>query len=227
MVQRKSDKYIFILKLLKIIEIAYICQIELSILNIIILVKMSIYQLKITLKNIHPDIWRRIIIQSDISLDLMHYIIQDLMPWTDSHLYDFQQDDNHYITEKEHDQGMDCDGLVDEINLSDLLEKEKDKMIYNYDYGDGWEHEIILEKILEAEEGVEYPICTGGQRRCPPDDCGGPWGYQRLLDVLNDPEHGDYEMMREWVGLDEGEVWDPEYFDLQETNDNLPILTEE
>jgi hypothetical protein len=114
------------------------------------------------------------------------------------------------------DFGLECE---DENNykISQLLKKERDSLIYEYDFGDGWEHKIILEKILPYDASVKVPSCIKGKRSCPPEDCGGTWGYQNLLEIIKDPSHPEHEEMLEWLG---GE-FDPEYFDMEETNEIL------
>lgn len=185
---------------------------------------MDIYQLKITLKHIKPPIWRRVEVPSKISLEDLHRIIQVVMPWMGGHLYQFIQNNLYYTTKMDKDAGMESDGLVHKIKLTDALPKEKSKITYEYDFGDGWEHEVLVEKIFEAEKGVKYPRCTAGKRACPPDDCGGPWGYPQFLEILKDPKHPEHEGMKEWMDLDEDEEWDAEYFDVEETNQSLPKL---
>ena len=101
--------------------------------------------------------------------------------------------------------------------LSQLLKKEKDSLIYEYDFGDSWEHKILLEKILPDDGKTVLPVCIKGKRACPPEDCGGIWGYEELLGTISDPKHPDYEDMLEWLG---GE-FDPDEFDLEELNGDL------
>jgi hypothetical protein len=93
------------------------------------------------------------------------------------------------------------------------------KVRYAYDMGDGWEHEVLVEKILPAESGKRYPVCITGRRACPPEDCGGIWGYAELLQTIKDPKHEGYEERMEWLG---GE-FDPEAFDAEEVNALLPV----
>jgi len=100
--------------------------------------------------------------------------------------------------------------------LRDLLRVPNSKMIYTYDYGDNWEHELVLEKIMDYEGG-QLPVCLEGALACPPEDCGGIWGYYEMLEVLENPDHPEYEEMREWMGED----FDPEKFDLDKVNRQL------
>jgi hypothetical protein len=98
---------------------------------------------------------------------------------------------------------------------------EKDKFLYEYDFGDSWDHELRIEKVLPCEAGKRYPVCLTGRRACPPEDCGGIWGYASFLDAIHDPQHPEHEEMLEWIS---GE-FEPEAFDLDEVNRELQRLT--
>ena len=102
----------------------------------------------------------------------------------------------------------------EDFTLGQLCPKVKSKLIYEYDFGDGWEHTIEVQKIIEPEPGVEYPVCLVGKKACPPEDCGGIWGYYELLETISDPDADDHEDMVEWLGGD----FDPDAFDLAEVN---------
>ena len=108
------------------------------------------------------------------------------------------------------------------VKLSQLIPEEKFKFIYLYDFGDSWEHEILVEKVLEAEADIDYPICTKAKRACPPEDCGGIWGYQDFVEAVQDPEHPEHEEMLEWVGGS----FDPEEADPEEINEQLQLIPE-
>lgn len=103
------------------------------------------------------------------------------------------------------------------MRLSQALTSIGDKIEYQYDFGDGWEHEIVLEKVLPPEEGAKYPVCIKGRRACPPEDCGSIWGYEDLLLALQDPNHPDHDDLLEWVGGS----FDPEAFEPDEINELL------
>lgn len=163
----------------------------------------SIYQLKITLKGIRPPIWRRLLVASTTKLDGIHLILQIVMERSDSHLHEFIQ-------------GRDRYGMPDEefpsdakdearYRLDQLLKTEKEKLIYIYDFGDGWEHEVVLEKILPFQTGAVLPLCLKGSRACPPEDIGGIWGYAMFLEAMSDPDG----------------PFDPGHFDLAEVNKRL------
>jgi hypothetical protein len=179
----------------------------------------NIYQIQISLKGFKPRIWRRILIQSDLLLSDFHKIIQTSMGWTNSHLHHFIKNRTFYTLKMKDDDLWDEMDNVDykEMKIFDLLKKEKEIIIYEYDFGDSWEHEILLEKILPFGEKLKYPVCIAGKMNCPPEDCGGVWGYSKMLEILKQPEHEEYDSYIEWLG---GE-FDPEYFNQDEVNDLL------
>jgi hypothetical protein len=178
----------------------------------------SIYQLKVTLRGSRPPIWRRLQASGTTSLEKLHWIIQTAFGWTNSHLHQFIVDRQTYSLPE-----FELDEFGDEIKnerrakLGQLGLGPKSKFVYEYDFGDDWDHEIIVEKVLEKEAGVAYPRCTGGKRAGPPEDCGGVWGYERLQEVIKDPKDDEYESMMEWLGGG----FDPEHFDLEEINEQL------
>jgi hypothetical protein len=178
----------------------------------------SIYQVQIALAGSEPKIWRRVLIPSNLLLSDFHYIIQIVMGWTNSHLHQFIKNKMYYSIEMPDDDFWDDDHNIDYIQkktrISDLLTKEKEKIIYEYDFGDGWHHDIILEKILPVDSKIRYPVCIEGKMHCPPEDCGGVWGYANMLDILKQPTHEEYEEYLEWLG----DEFVPEYFDKNEVN---------
>jgi len=174
-----------------------------------------IYRIKVTLRHVAPPVWRRIEVPADIKLGKLHRILQATMGWTDSHLHAFRAGNTTYGVP---DPDYPRDETRNERNVRlDKVAGAGDKLVYEYDFGDGWEHEIEVEKVTEPETAVHYPRCTSGERSCPPEDCGGPPGYERLLEILRDPRHEEYGEMREWLGGD----FDPETFDLDEVNQAL------
>jgi len=175
----------------------------------------KVYQLKISLMGAKPPIWRRILVESDTHLSDLHKILQTTMGWYNAHLHQFIDRGEFYAPPSDWDEldTIDYSG----ISIDKLLKKEKGKIFYEYDFGDGWRHEILLEKILEKEPKTYYPVCIDGKNACPPEDCGGIWGYANLLEIMADPEHEEYEDMMDWLG---GE-FDPTAFDKEEVNDSL------
>ena len=175
----------------------------------------SIYQIKISLIGVKPPIWRTVLVASNIDLEIFHGVIQLAMGWTDSHLHQFIANNVFYgIPDDDFELEMEDES---KYKLSQLLSKEKDTLIYEYDFGDSWEHKILLEKILPFDTKTVLPVCIKGKRACPPEDCGGIWGYEELLETISDPKHPDHEDMLEWLGGD----FDPDEFDLEEINEDL------
>jgi hypothetical protein len=171
-----------------------------------------VYQLKITLRDSKPPIWRRVEVSANTSFYLLHCIMQGAMGWMNGHLHQFVKDEEHYgLPSKE-----DFFEVHDErkFKLSDLLLGEKDWIQYEYDFGDGWEHRVELEKVLSAEKGVKYPRIVKGKNACPPEDCGGIWGYMDLVETLKNRKHPDHASMLEWLGLESSDDFDPTAFDL-------------
>ena len=182
--------------------------------NVIHLKDYECYQLKITLNHIKPVIWRRFIVDSNIKLPDLHKVIQTVMGWTNSHLHQFVKDKKFYSEPEEDSHSKYID--YRKIRLNQIVSNEKESFLYEYDFGDGWEHKIILEKILKNHK-QKYPTCVDGKRNCPPEDCGGPFGYENLLDALTNSKHEDHKEMMEWIGGG----FDTEYFDIEEINEML------
>ena len=136
------------------------------------------------------------------------------MGWTNSHLHCFNVGRTTYAPREFEVEESENSRI---IKLSTVLKKEKSKILYEYDFGDSWNHDIILEKIVREEETGQIPRCTDGKRSCPPEDCGGTWGYIELLKTISNPKHEDYQSMMEWLD----EKFDPDYFNINEINHDL------
>ena len=176
---------------------------------------VPIYQIKVTLKGSKPPIWRRILVASDTRLGKLHRILQDVMGWTDSHLHQFIVGQTYYGVP---DPDFDLDVRSERtVPLNRVLQEPKDKIIYEYDFGDSWEHELLLEKVLPPDPEARYPLCLTGKRACPPEDCGGVWGYAEFLEAITSSEHEEHETMLEWIGG----RFDAEEFDVDEVNSSL------
>lgn len=176
-----------------------------------------IYQIQISLLESKPKIWRRVLIQSDMLLSDLHKVIQTSMGWTNSHLHQFIKNETRYSERMPNDFSWEELGNVDyqKMKVSDLLIKEEERILYEYDFGDGWNHDIILEKILPGEENeLGKPICLAGRMNCPPEDCGGIRGYSDMLKILKNHVHEEYESFIEWLGG----KFDPEHFNLNKVN---------
>jgi hypothetical protein len=173
----------------------------------------QVYQLKITLADIKPPIWRRVQVK-DCTLSKLHEVIQTCMGWDGYHLWAFDIEGDPYGPDPESDPDM---VHARKLRLGEIVRAGVRKFEYTYDFGDNWRHVIQVEKVLEAEPKAAYPRCVKGSRACPPEDCGGPWGYADLLDALQNPDHEQHDEMLEWVGG----TFDPEAFDMQAVNKEL------
>ena len=181
-----------------------------------------ILQIRIELQDIEPLIWRRIQVPGDYTFWDLHVAIQSAFAWTDTHLHEFRpwgQRDGYPRF------GMPLDDFDDnpplpgwEHCVADVLTRANPRLEYEYDFGDGWEHTVVLEEILEAAPGKKYPRCTAGERSAPPDDSGGPSGYESLLETLADPEDPDHKPSHVWASSQKGKrgKFDPEAFDEQQ-----------
>jgi hypothetical protein len=172
-----------------------------------------VYQLKITLADIKPPVWRRVEV-TDCTLSKLHKIIQVVMGWDGYHLWAFDIEGDQYGDDPEGDADMTS---ARKLRLSEIVQAGIKKFRYTYDFGDNWEHVLQVEKVLDPAPQVKYPRCVKGSRSCPPEDCGGAWGYGDFLAAIQHPGHESHEEMLEWVG---GE-FDPEAFDIEAVNKEL------
>ena len=184
----------------------------------------QVFQFKITRKGIKPPIWRRIQVPEIYTFWDLHVAIQDAMGWDDYHFHEFEMvepstglRENIGIPAPDEVFGREVlPGWGEKI--ADFFSMANRTASYVYDFGDSWEHKIQLEKILPRDKDIKYPICIKGKRACPPEDCGGIWGYAELLEIINNPEHEEYEEMMEWLGG----KFDPEHFDTVEVGFDDP-----
>jgi hypothetical protein len=176
-----------------------------------------IYQAKITLKGIRPPIWRRVLVPGNLRLADLHSVIQTVFGWTDSHLHQFEIAGRRFGAPGDFDQE-----ILDEaqVTIWEALGTGVKRLSYIYDFGDDWGHEIAVEKVIGGDSGRERPLCLGGRRHRPPEDCGGPPGYAEFLRAIRDPRHPEHEAMLEWVGGD----FDPEALDVAAVNRALAGL---
>ena len=185
----------------------------------------QVYQFKITLVDSKPPIWRRIQVPATYTFWDLHVAIQDAMGWLDYHLHSFE------MMEPKHGQkvtiGIPSEDDIDygwEVlagwrqKISNYFSIENKVADYVYDFGDNWVHRILLEKILPRDENTNYPLCVKGKRACPPEDCGGVWGYEELLETIKDPKHEEHKEMLEWIGKE----FNPEHFDVKEVRFDDP-----
>jgi Plasmid pRiA4b ORF-3-like protein len=164
----------------------------------------GVLSLKVTLGGIKPPIWRRILMPGTRTLFDLHMAIQVTMGWMDSHLHAFD------IGGRQYGDRATTDDVANEAHqtLNGLVKSGVSRFCYTYDFGDDWEHDVLIEKAPSANAARAYPACVAGKRNCPPEDCGGAWGYAELLAALADPAHPRHEEQREWIGED----FDPEAF---------------
>src|SRR5262245_4072644 len=158
----------------------------------------SIHQLKNTLTGIRPPVWRRLQVASSINLRRLHDVIQEAMGWTQSHLYRFEVEGVDFGEPvPDYDDDM---RSARSTALRKIAPQPGPAFLYEYDFGDCWQHRIEVEKVLPPEPGVRYPRCIVGKRACPPEDVGGIWGYEAFLEAIRDPKQEEHEAMLEWVG---------------------------
>ena len=181
----------------------------------------TVYQLKVTLLGATPAIWRRLVVPESFTLARLHIVLQLSMDWKDSHLHQFRIDRKTYGRPDRDDEAADFPGQLDEgrAKLSSVLGQGK-KALYIYDFGDDWQHAIEVETVLPMEAGQAYPLCVAGERRSPPEDCGGVPGYYNLLRVMSDRYHPEYKETRRWLGGD----FDPEAFSIDTVNSRIARL---
>lgn len=181
-------------------------------------VPQAVFQLKISLKDFSPPIWRRVQVAADVTLAQLHDLIQLAFGWTDSHLHQFIIGNQYYSIPSPDD----WEPVKDErrFKLNQFLSSPKDKIRYEYDFGDSWEHAVLLEKVLSPESGMRYPVCVTGKNACPPEDVGGVWGYAGFLEAITQPDHPEHAQYLEWIG----DEFNPKAFDLEAVNLALEAL---
>ncbi|OPY84673.1 MAG: Plasmid pRiA4b ORF-3-like protein [Syntrophus sp. PtaU1.Bin208] len=182
-----------------------------------------VYQFRIELLEIEPKIWRVIQVPSDYSFWDLHVAIQDAMGWLDCHLHAFNVRMPHMRTGAEigipDDEEFDRTVLPGwEVSITDYFTEPGKSARYDYDFGDGWSHRVLLEAIMLKEVGRKYPRCIAGERACPPEDCGGVDGYYELLKIIADPDHPEYEDYMEWLSRykKKGRPYEPGTFNPEE-----------
>ncbi|MCC6176057.1 MAG: plasmid pRiA4b ORF-3 family protein [Chloroflexi bacterium] len=172
-----------------------------------------ILQLKIVLRDTKHPVWRTVQVAGDVTLRQLHAILQLTMGWESAHLHEFRVDGVSY---GEPSDEFDTD-VKDErrVRLAQVASEAGASLTYLYDFGDGWEHDVIVEKNLPPEPRVRYPLCLEGEGACPPEDVGGAWGYDEFLAAIHDPSNEQHDEMLEWVGG----AFDPGRFDVRATNE--------
>jgi hypothetical protein len=179
-----------------------------------------VYQIKVGLRGAKPPIWRRLEVPANIALPKLHDVIQIAFDWDNSHLHVFETPFGEF--------GMDDPELGHRsarlVTLEQVAPEAGSKIKYRYDFGDSWEHEILVEKVLEPDDAVVLPRCVGGRRAAPPEDCGGVWGYADLIEILADPGHEEHADRVECLGLDDAADFDPAAFNADGITEELADL---
>ncbi len=180
----------------------------------------KIYQLKVTLRGSKPPIWRRLWVSENATLLDLHKIIQIAMGWTNSHLHQFIIAGQYYSIPSVED----WQPVIDErkYRLAKIAPSENSRFLYEYDFGDSWEHDIVVEEILPPDPAAHYPYCVTGRRACPPEDVGGVWGFQEFLAAMKDPQHEEHDGYVAWWGG----YYDPAALDLDEINQQLQTINQ-
>lgn len=183
----------------------------------------DVFQLKVTLLNTKPPIWRRILVDPTTSLDTLHEYIQAAFGWWNCHLYEFEIGRTSYGVP---DLDWDLGPPVKHARRFTLnrVAKVGDSFRYSYDFGDGWEHKVTIEQSIQREPGMIVPACVDGRRACPPEDCGGPWGYEELLKIVADPSHPEHVERMQWLEEWGGGRRDPNAFDRTDFTFNLTAI---
>jgi hypothetical protein len=179
-----------------------------------------VVQIKAKLRGVSkPPVWRRLQVPADTRLDRLHDAIVAAFGWQDYHMHVFTSGPDEFgVPDPEL-------GFMDErrVSLGQLIGGAGDRLVHAYDFGDGWEHEIVVEELLDADPEVHYPVLVAAKGACPPEDCGGPWGYAELKEILADPTHDQHHEMLEWLGLDDASAFDPGRLDVDEIEEELAL----
>jgi len=182
-----------------------------------------VYELRMTLREIHPPVWRLVRVPRTLRLCCLHDVLQAAMGWTDSHLHQFEKDGKYWGV-PEHYEDDDIDVLDERrTQIGAILKAPGDSVLYVYDLGDNWRHDVVLEKILPASGTMVRPVCLSGERHCPPEDVGGTSGYEEFLEVIFNPRHEEYEHSVRWAGgpsalTQSAQRFQPEEFEVKAVN---------
>lgn len=166
----------------------------------------AVVQIKVKLRGVSkPPVWRRLVLRADTRLDRLHAALVAAFGWQGYHMHVFSRGPDEFgVPDSEL-------GFIDEraVSLGELVGDVGDRLGYTYDFGDDWEHEIVVEELLDADPEAHYPMLVAAKGACPPEDCGGPWGYAELKEILADPGHDQHREMLDWLGLDDAFAFDP------------------
>jgi hypothetical protein len=180
-----------------------------------------IVQIKIKLLGVSkPPVWRRVQLRADTRLDQLHEILQAALGWENYHLHAFSFAQEEFGP-RDADLGLD---FSDErrVTIGELTDIGA-HFRYTYDFGDNWEHEILVEDLLNPDPDIHYPTLVAAKGASPPEDCGGPWGYADLKEILADPSHDEYQQRLEWLGLENASEFDPNAVTIEQLEEELAL----
>jgi hypothetical protein len=182
----------------------------------------EIYQIKVTLLGTDPPIWRRLLVPADLTLEQLHHVLQRAMGWEDCHMHEFRIGQQRFGKPDPSEKLFGGSRTASErsTRLFSVLGRVGTKVVYTYDFGDSWEHGIVVEKRLPPEPGRGHPACLAGERHGPPEDCGGLPGFYNLLEAISDPAHEQHDELLDWLG----DEFEPEAFSVDEVNQQLARL---
>jgi len=174
----------------------------------------KVHCLKVVLEGTDPPVWRRVLVRSNISLAELHHVLQRAMGWQDAHLHQFRVGNTTYAPARPADLDLGPRPKDEARARLAAVAPAGSRLAYEYDFGDGWEHTIEVEKVRPVSHGDAYPQCIAGERACPPEDCGGVWGYAELLDTLESGDGDESDELLEWLE----DEFDPDHLDLDIVN---------
>jgi hypothetical protein len=178
----------------------------------------KIYQIKVGLLEVSPLVWRRFLVPANISLHRLHLVLQGVFDWQNYHLYHFQIGRSKYSTPHPDNAFYELDFKDSyRAKIGNLVKEKGSLFLYEYDFGDEWEHQLLLEDILDRDIKNRYPICLAGENASPREDSGGAYGYMEKLEIIRNPYHEEFQDIRTWMGKN----FDPRKFDLKAVNHKL------
>jgi hypothetical protein len=187
----------------------------------------DVYEIQVTLLGTRPPVWRRILVPGNLTLGRLHAVLQIAMGWPGGHMHQFRIGGKRYgdMADEMDDGESLFDGDQDDLTVGRAFKTPRPKVIYEYDFGDSWEHELKVVKVHPPEAAPGFgPECVAGERACPPEDCGGIPGYEHLLEVLADPQHEEHKDLSAWVAETVEGPFDPGRFDRAAVNRDLQRL---
>jgi hypothetical protein len=180
----------------------------------------QVYQLNVSLHEVKLPVLRRLLVPADVRLDRLHLVLQAVMGWSGAHYHQFRLGDLIFKTPG-HESRKTLGADERTVGLNEILRREGAALTYEYDFGDLWSHELVLERVLDVPAKDARPVCIGGEGNCPPENCGGAEGYADLLAILSNPKHPKHRERKKWAGKD----FRPEFFDLAAANRRLDQIS--